>query len=125
VAIYPGRLGAVAPATVLTGLNTDADGRAYFILEARLDGALIPGIDVLVVVSANGDDNVAVSSLAKSIFLPGYAYEHTHSRGEADEVGLPVTQRKGSRLGPFTDRIWPGEDNAYRFATTVVTDAYF
>src|SRR5690606_15662244 len=72
VAIYPGRIGEIAPAAVLTGLNTDADGRAYFILEARLDGA---PVDVLVVVSANGDNNVAVSSRATSIFLPGYAYQ--------------------------------------------------
>src|SRR5690606_9682281 len=124
VAIYPGRIGPIAPATVLTGLNTDADGRAYFIL-ARLDGAPVPAIDVLVVVSANGDNNVAVSSTARSIFLPGYAYQHTHTRGEADEVSLPVPQRKGSKLGPFTDRIWPGEDNAYRLATTVVTEGAY
>ena len=122
VAIYPGRIGEIAPAAVLTGLNTDADGRAYFILEAWLDGAPVPAIDVLVVVSANGDNNVAVSSRATSIFLPGYAYQHTHTRGEAAEVSLPVPQRKGSKLGPFTDRIWPGEDNAYRLKTTVVTE---
>lgn|GEM_PF-5893440 len=121
VAVYPGKVGTAAPGALLQGLHTDAAGRAYFILEGRLDGLDLDGLDVIVVVSATGDDNVATSSATRSVFLPEYAYAHTHRRGEADEETLQVPQRKGSKLGPFTDRIWPGVDNAYRFSTTLLT----
>src|SRR5690606_33133605 len=96
-------------------------------LEVVLPDMGMGGIGILtggatVTVSATGDDNVAKSRSAAAVFVPEYSYLHVHQRGEADTADVAVEKRNGSDLGTFSDRFWPGEDNAYRFRTEVTPD---
>lgn len=116
VAIYPGKVGGVsASSVVFSGLRTDDQGRAYFILESLVSSPFRS----FLVVTAVGDNNVAASTSAAAYFTPKFEYTHVHGVGGADQDEVAVPQRLDAHLGSFQNRYWPGEDNTYRFHTKV------